>query len=185
MFFKKDVWKKGSINEIQGNGVNDMGETFAHMLGHALSMRHDFIRRSSKTNFTARYDSSGNTCTNINAVMDWYRRPVNKWSGCSKDYLEDFADGVGACLKEATCPNAVTTTTSTTTTATTTTTTTLNAETCLKVKTFFNTKWRDWFGNETAGRQAIKDIVAEANRIFGFPGLSTAITIQLVEGIAF
>jgi len=50
---------------------NDLstGEIFAHELGHNLGMQHDF--NGSPGN--PRYDSQGNSCTNIGGVMDYYQ----------------------------------------------------------------------------------------------------------------
>ena len=75
---------KMSINEWYNN-VADSGGVLAHEIGHALGMNHDFGNGGPSD---PRPDSSGNTCTGINGVMDYgSRSSVDKWSTCSK---EDF-----------------------------------------------------------------------------------------------
>ena len=50
----------------------------AHEIGHNLGMLHDFVSGADP----ARYDSQGNPCTNISALMDYDQRNYDKWSTC-------------------------------------------------------------------------------------------------------
>jgi len=71
---------------------NDMktAEILAHEVGHNTGMNHDFTGSPGNP----RYDSYGNSCTNIGGVMDYYQT-VTQWSSCSN---EDFAGTYHGCL---------------------------------------------------------------------------------------
>lgn len=47
-------------------------QTFAHELGHALNMPHDFVGRPRN----CRTDNSGNSCCQQGSVMDYYQVSV-------------------------------------------------------------------------------------------------------------
>jgi hypothetical protein len=54
-------------------------------------MSHDFTGAPGNP----RYDSFGNSCTNIGGVMDYYQT-VSQWSSCSN---EDFQSNDHSCLQ--------------------------------------------------------------------------------------
>ena len=59
----------------------------AHQIGHALGMKHDFIKEGTTRHM--RYDSSGNRCTGMNGLMDdGPKSRRDKFTKCSR---EDFA----------------------------------------------------------------------------------------------
>lgn len=58
-----------SINEYIGGDLNS-AEVFAHEIGHNLNMRHDFDPNPGNTRTCA---TTGETCTGIGSVMDYYQ----------------------------------------------------------------------------------------------------------------
>jgi hypothetical protein len=47
---------------------------------------------------TDRFDSQGQTCTNVGGVMDNYLEDVYQWTTCS---VEDFSQSDNSCLEQA------------------------------------------------------------------------------------
>ena len=75
---------KVSITEWYQN-LADTAGVFAHELGHALGMDHDFTSSGGD-----RFDRNGVKCTDIDGLMDYgARSSVDKFSTCSK---QDFRD---------------------------------------------------------------------------------------------
>ena len=65
--------------------------TWAHEIGHALGMHHDFRKYDAKTkSFTSRTDDAGNTCTNVLGVMDYSDKQAQHWTACSKKDFNAF-----------------------------------------------------------------------------------------------
>jgi len=68
-------------------------QTFAHELGHALNMPHDFVGRPRN----CRTDNSGNSFCQQGSVMDYYQQHVNKWSTCSTEAMNRLNFGTSRC----------------------------------------------------------------------------------------
>jgi hypothetical protein len=75
-------------------------------MAHALGMNHDFGPGGLND---IKYDSSGNSCTGINGVLDYRARSqVDKFSTCSKEEFAGWYSRVVAtygsfCLGSSTC----------------------------------------------------------------------------------
>ena len=80
---------KTSINEWYNNLLDTAG-VFAHELGHALGMDHDFTSSGGD-----RFDRNGVKCTDINGLLDYgSRSSVDKFSTCSKQDFRDYYNRV-------------------------------------------------------------------------------------------
>jgi len=69
--------------------------TFAHELGHALNMPHDFATKHYSTN--CRRDRNGNKCCQKGTVMDYNQNHVSQWSTCSKEAMNKLNFGTSRC----------------------------------------------------------------------------------------
>lgn len=56
-----------------------------HELGHNLGMNHDFVDPFTYPKAILR-DSKGNSCTDVNGVMDYGGNP-SQWTSCSVEYF--------------------------------------------------------------------------------------------------
>ena len=87
--FVLDQRYKTSITEWYNN-LADTAGVFAHELGHALGMDHDFTSSGAD-----RFDRNGVKCTDINGLMDYgARSSVDKFSTCSKQDYRDYYNRV-------------------------------------------------------------------------------------------
>jgi hypothetical protein len=68
----------------------------AHELGHNLGMNHDFIDPYT-TPKNIRRNSAGNTCTDVNGVMDYYVI-IQKWTTCSNEKLTAYYNNVVSAI---------------------------------------------------------------------------------------
>jgi hypothetical protein len=67
-------------------------QILAHELGHNLEMPHDFIDPYADPK-SIRYDSKGNSCTNVNGIMDYSATP-EKWTTCSVEKFTNFYNNI-------------------------------------------------------------------------------------------
>lgn len=79
----------------------------AHEMGHTMDMEHDFPK-AQKSDHEIKYSKSGQKCSNINAIMDYYQPNYMKWSTCSKEDIHDYYNKQkkkwgSFCLEEVTC----------------------------------------------------------------------------------
>ncbi len=73
-------------------------QIMAHELGHNLGMHHDFIDPYTDPKTIYR-DANGNTCTDVNGVMDYFVT-VQKWTTCSVEkFTEHYNDVVSSTGK--------------------------------------------------------------------------------------
>jgi hypothetical protein len=77
-------------------------QIICHELGHNLGMPHDFSALYSNPKNILR-DSVGNSCTDVNGVMDYYVT-VKRWSTCSVEFFARHYNNVisrtgSFCLK--------------------------------------------------------------------------------------
>ena len=68
-------------------GLVDTAFTWAHEIGHAMNMQHDFL---SYPSFEPRKDQGGKSCTKVSGVMDYSYHLPSLWTSCSKEDLKKF-----------------------------------------------------------------------------------------------
>lgn len=80
----------------------DAGETFAHELGHALGMPHDFSKGNDPTS-RPRLDSQGRSCINgldkPGTIMSYQPRQKTVWSKCSSEALQGWFNQLSKARK--------------------------------------------------------------------------------------
>ena len=87
---RKDQIYKLSVNEWYNN-IADSATVFAHELGHALGIEHDFNDNTGGD----RFDKNGVSCTYINGIMDYgARSSINKFTTCSREDFRDYYNNV-------------------------------------------------------------------------------------------
>ena len=60
---------------------------------------------------------------------------------------------------------------------------TIPASSCVRIKAFYNNLFLQQFnGNHETAKDAIRNIIQEANKIFKLPGLPSAVTLNILEG---
>ena len=92
MFYIEQMFKV-SISEWHDT-IQETAVVLAHEIGHALGMKHDFVKNGDKYEF--RFDTQGRPCTGIRGIMDYGNKRIkNKFSSCSK---EDFREWYDYCV---------------------------------------------------------------------------------------
>ena len=89
---------KVSISEWHTNN-QITGRIVAHHLAHALGIKLDYNNPSSEPpaldGSIDRFDSEGNSCTNISGLMDKeYKTDVDRFTTCSKDDYKEYYNQV-------------------------------------------------------------------------------------------
>ena len=75
------------------------GRIVAHHIAHALGIKLDYTKAPNEPpgfkGFSDRYDSQGNSCTNISGLMDQgYKTEVDKFTTCSKEDYKAYYNKV-------------------------------------------------------------------------------------------
>ena len=86
---------KVSISEWHST-VKETAVVFAHEIGHAIGMKHDFVKNGDQHEF--RFDSKGKLCTGTRGIMDYGNKAItDKFTSCSR---EDFDAWYNYCMTE-------------------------------------------------------------------------------------
>lgn len=91
-----DAWKewRSSVNEYFQDDFTT-AEIFAHEIGHNLNMEHDFLG-SKPDGLNRTCVTTGESCTDIGSVMDYWQDEFTRWSCCSNAdfdaYVQEYED---------------------------------------------------------------------------------------------
>ena len=85
--FLVDQGWKASIIEAH-TSFWDTAFTWAHEIGHAFNLKHDFI--SFYPSYASKTDRNGNPCSNVYGIMYYSVARPRFWSPCSRQDLTDF-----------------------------------------------------------------------------------------------
>ena len=80
--FVDQKWKVSMIETH--TGLVETAFTWAHEIGHAMNMQHDFL---SYPSFEPRKDKDGKSCTKVSGIMDYSAQRPSLWTSCSKEDL--------------------------------------------------------------------------------------------------
>jgi hypothetical protein len=86
------VFEKLIVLIFEGNLFSCHYQFLAHELGHNLGMPHDFIDPYADPK-SIRYDSNGNSCTDLNGIMD-YSAATERWTTCSVEKLTAYYNSI-------------------------------------------------------------------------------------------
>ena len=85
LIFLDQKWKASIIETHTSFAATAF--TWAHEIGHAINMHHDFEKFYP---FTPRNDAGGHACSKVSGIMDYSYEFPRIWSPCSKEDLTTF-----------------------------------------------------------------------------------------------